>query len=159
MVDIGEDLRFQRRAWIAERMGWAVMAATILAALVGFLGSGPVSRTHAADGPIAVDYEYVARYEAPTQFEIEVGASLLAGRDELSLYVSRSLGDSLNLDEIAPPPVVVRGTREHLELVFPVRAKDDLRIRIAARPGRWGRIDGRIRAGDIQLPIALIVLP
>ena len=38
---IEEDRAYQRREWRFERIGWAVMAALLMAGLIGLLGDGP----------------------------------------------------------------------------------------------------------------------
>lgn len=38
-----DEARFQKREWRAQRIGWAVLAAIILAALSGLLGDGPAA--------------------------------------------------------------------------------------------------------------------
>jgi hypothetical protein len=38
---ISEDMRFQKRAWAIERLGWAATGLVIAAGLGGFLGNSP----------------------------------------------------------------------------------------------------------------------
>jgi hypothetical protein len=43
-LEIQEDLPFQRREWLVERVAWGVMALLIVAALLGLFGTGPDDR-------------------------------------------------------------------------------------------------------------------
>ena len=47
---VREDMRFQRRSWALERVGWAVLALIAIAGLTGALGNGPASRAQASAG-------------------------------------------------------------------------------------------------------------
>ena len=61
-LEIAQDMTFQRRSWAVQRVGWGVVAVTIGAALLGLLGSGPLSRSTAvAPGAFAVEYERFVR--------------------------------------------------------------------------------------------------
>lgn len=57
MVQVSEDLDFQRKEWRVQRIAWTCMAVLILAAALGAAGSGPLSsRTaKARGGHLAVD--------------------------------------------------------------------------------------------------------
>ena len=58
-LEISQDLTFQRRSWIVQRVGWVMLALLILAALGGLFGPGPLSRARAGphDGPLWVEYQ------------------------------------------------------------------------------------------------------
>jgi hypothetical protein len=61
---IEQDLRFQRRTWVAQRVGWGVIACVLVAALLGLLGSGPfASRTlDSTQGGFRLEYELFLRH-------------------------------------------------------------------------------------------------
>ncbi len=58
-LEIPEDLPFQRREWVAERIAWTVMALVVGAAVLGLFGSGWLSRSIAGDqgAPVWLEYE------------------------------------------------------------------------------------------------------
>jgi hypothetical protein len=37
-LEVNEELEFQRRDWMAQRVGWTVMALVVVVALLGLLG-------------------------------------------------------------------------------------------------------------------------
>ena len=51
-LDVSEDLAFTRREWLLRRVVWALVLVTLLAALCGLLGIGPLSQVSAADGQL-----------------------------------------------------------------------------------------------------------
>lgn len=68
-LDIAQDLEHQRREWVIERIGWAIMALILLAALAGLLGSGPLSNAR-IDHPgshLSAEYNRFERYQSPTK--------------------------------------------------------------------------------------------
>ena len=56
-LQLEEDASFRRRAWAVQRAGWALMALLLLGAILGLLGSGPLS-TATADVPGLMRIEY-----------------------------------------------------------------------------------------------------
>jgi hypothetical protein len=75
--------RFQRAEWIAQRAIWICMALVIVAAALGFAGSGPFARTTAstavAGGEVTVAYSRVARFHAPQTLSVTVDAPDASG--------------------------------------------------------------------------------
>ncbi|MDQ6718742.1 MAG: hypothetical protein M3Z17_10420 [Gemmatimonadota bacterium] len=48
-LGIAEDMNFQRRTWMVQRVGWAIMILVCIAALFGVFGKGPLSNGHFGD--------------------------------------------------------------------------------------------------------------
>ena len=79
-LEINEDLRFQRRMWAVQRVGWIVTALVVLAALaalLGLLGPGLLSTSaKAGSGGASLsveEYEQVLRYRKPTTRRLGLG--------------------------------------------------------------------------------------
>ncbi|HEU4345558.1 MAG TPA: hypothetical protein VFU31_28750, partial [Candidatus Binatia bacterium] len=49
-LEIEEDLRFQERAWVVQRVGWGVMLLVIVATAAGMFGEGALSSATVGDG-------------------------------------------------------------------------------------------------------------
>jgi hypothetical protein len=43
-LDVAQNLAFTRREWLLRRIAWALVALTLLVALSGLFGGGPLSR-------------------------------------------------------------------------------------------------------------------
>jgi hypothetical protein len=145
-LEIPEDLPFQRREWLAERVAWAVMALLIAAALLGLFGTGPLSRTTAGDeaGPLWLEYERFARVLAPAVLTVHVGPA--AARDRtLRLWVDRRYLESVELQQVTPQP---HSTAAGLErLIYDFRLAEGERaaaITFNMRPSRFGSLPGRV---------------
>ena len=68
-IDIGQDLEFQRRMWVAQRIGWLTMLVVVIVGLVGFVGHGPLTggSTGSAANGLEIDYARFARHRSDTR--------------------------------------------------------------------------------------------
>jgi hypothetical protein len=103
-LDLDEHLSTQRLGLWVSRSAWAAMAAVLVAALLGYLGGGPLSHRSARHpSGIALDYDGFGRYGADSilSFEIPAGA---AGGDTRSLWIDGDYLQSMKIDQITPEP-------------------------------------------------------
>src|SRR5262245_27034078 len=61
---VQEDMAFQRRMWIVQRIGWALLGIISLAALCGPFGYGILSKRTATGAEMSIEYE---RFERATR--------------------------------------------------------------------------------------------
>ena len=121
-LDIAEDVAFQRRAWAVQRAGWGAMALLVLAALAGLLGGGgPLGTGEAgeADGPLRVRYARFARYQAPTELELELGPAAVRG-GEARVRLSREYLEGVEVTGTSPAPAAEEAGPEGVTYVFRV---------------------------------------
>lgn len=80
-LQLHEDLAHERREWKLQRVGWALMALALLAAVLGLFGHGPLSETASAsaDGALTVRHQRFERYQAPSEYDIGALPALAAG--------------------------------------------------------------------------------
>ena len=78
---VRENMRLQYAFWAWERAVWAAMAVTVLLALSGILGHGPLSKATITDAGLALNYERFQRvtYEAN---KIALSDALAAGEPD-----------------------------------------------------------------------------
>jgi hypothetical protein len=152
-IEIDENLRFQRRMWRIERIGWWGIAAILVSAVVGLFGHGPASRAtlEVTDpiepaGRMLLDYERFGRAFSESRFVFTRPAGLTDGKS-FTLWLS---GDYLNHVEvlrITPDPagqeLVSNGVRYH----FPVHdGPQHVTFRFKAQ--RPGALTGTFRLND-----------
>jgi hypothetical protein len=103
-LEIDEDLTFQRREWHVQRIGWFLLCAFVLAALLGVFGSGPLSHARAGEpgSPLWVEYERFVRQGTGDRVTIHVPAG--ESRETLEIRVSRDYVDTLRIERITPEP-------------------------------------------------------
>lgn len=120
-LEIDQDLHFQKRMWLAQRVGWAVMALVALAALGGLLGTGPLSRTTVGErsGPLQVEFHRFERYRKPTSLRVTVAGEAITG-SEARLWLDRSYLEAFQVQRVTPQPSRVEAAANRLIYVFDV---------------------------------------
>jgi hypothetical protein len=142
-LELAQDLRFQRRDWIAQRVGWVLMALFLLAALAGLIGrGGPLARTQAqsADGGLRVEYDRFAHYEAPTRLRLIVSDRVARGKD-VRLWIERAYLANARLQQVMPEPQSVRLAGERVIYVFDAGAGGEVSFEL--KPDTFGVLAGR----------------
>jgi hypothetical protein len=104
-LQIGQDLRFQRRSWAVERVGWIIGGLILIAALLGLFGPGPLSkaRTASADKGLSVEYHKFERYQAPVHLRIDIDGKA-ATNGQIELWLNRAFINALEIKHIDPEP-------------------------------------------------------
>lgn len=136
-VPIAEDMRFQERAWITQRIGWTVLALLVALALLGVFANGVLSAASVAspDGLVRVEYERFAHRTAQSHFSVHV-AGPLAG--DTLIRLSPSFARAYDIEVLHPHPVRAAAGAFGLELAFTPSAAGDLTVVLAGRPRRFG---------------------
>src|SRR5262245_44589199 len=156
---IPEDMQFQQRSWIAERVGWAVMALFLVAALLGVFYSGVSSDTRAAtaDGAVVVDYQRFVHRTARSHFTIRVAAPLA---DNVMVGLSPSFGGSYDIEALIPHPLDNSAGAAGLEFTFARSAAGDLAIELGARARRFGILQLEVAVqGRGSVSITQVIYP
>jgi hypothetical protein len=132
-----EDMTFQERTWLAQRIGWAMMGLFIVLALLGVFYSGVLSETRAAtaDGAVVVEYHRFAHRTARSHLTIRVAAPLSG---DVLMRISPSFGQSYDIEVLHPHPVRNTAGTSGLEFVFARSGSGDLTVDIGARAKRFG---------------------
>lgn len=147
-LDLAEDMRHQRREWKAEHVGWWVMGAILLAALLGLAGPGPLSLTTTGTpgSNLWVEHQRFARYQAP--MEIKVHFRQPMQDDEIRIAMDREFYASTE-SEISPPPEKTELRGDRVSFVFPARsASGHTGIIFRAKPTQRGSHRVRIWLDD-----------
>lgn len=118
-LELGQDLTYQRRKWIVERVGWGAMALIILGALIGLFGTGPFSsaKATAVDAPLSVEYDRFGRLMSPLQLRVRIGAGAVQD-DEIRLWLDQAYLERVRIQHITPEPSRVEIGPERYVYVF-----------------------------------------
>lgn len=160
-LQIDEDRTHQRREWRIERVGWALMAALLLAGLLGLLGDGPLSRARAGDGALTVDYDRLQRAAAPYAYRFEADPSL-ARDGRLRLRFDDALLEDVELQSVIPEPESVAAGPGYTEFAFEMDAGagPPAHIAIVYQHRTFGHVAGRITTtGAPPLVVDQFVFP
>jgi len=102
-VDFAAEETFHRREWLAQRIGWVVLAGLLIAACAGYLGNGPLTHRIVATENGVLKIDRFAHRDGPTQWIIQT-TSNSAARSDLALQVSSSLLERIKIESITPAP-------------------------------------------------------
>jgi hypothetical protein len=117
-LEISQDLRFQRREWLFERVGWAVMLMLAVATLLGLFGRGWLSAAHVGDGAsLRLDYERITRLYSSTELRLSLGTDAARG-DTIRVWLDRDFIESVQVQSIVPRPDQVEIGADRLSYVF-----------------------------------------
>ena len=119
-LDIDVDEQFQRREWRAERVGWALMLALVIAGMLGVFGEGWLSQTstEVVGGRLRVDYERIARHGSPASLRVALAPGAVATGVAL-VWLDREYLEGVEVEGIEPQPDASWVARDRV--VFAVR--------------------------------------
>jgi hypothetical protein len=133
-LEVDQDLEFQRRDWTFERAGWVAMLVVVVAALLGLLGDGPLSRAAGttADHSLRVEYGRFERHGARARLTLFVRRDSTAG-SAASLWIADEFLRGISLEHIEPQPVrqVSVGDRTLFDIAV---AGDSARLTLSFTP-------------------------
>jgi len=158
---IDQDLRFQQRTWVVQRVSWGIIACVLVAALLGLLGSGPLaSRTlDSPQGGFRLEYQLFLRHHTPTRLRLLVNLKDQP-RQEVRVRSDRTLIEHFEIRQIVPPPVKVETATGSLTYIFPITDQvEQLFITFSLEPESFGLLSGRIGVGDDSLYLRQLVYP
>ena len=144
-LEIKQDLRYQRRMWALQRIGWAVMALIVLVGLVGVFGAGPLSSATAGkeEAPLFVEeYERFARFMLPTTLRVRLDPM---GQGEAPLWLDRGYLESVRPQTVTPEPDSVEAGPDGFTYVFKVNDPNrPIVVTFDLQPETIGRLEGRV---------------
>ena len=145
-LEIGQDLSFQKLQWRIERIGWAVMAAMLLAAVLGLLGPGPLSSARAGEAGSALwcEYNRLERYDSSNRMLVHIGPDAARG-SMTRLALNREFIEGIELRHIDPEPEKIEVTADRFVYVF--NTPDPAQMATVAfhfEPNTYGKIPVRV---------------
>jgi hypothetical protein len=104
-LEVNQDLAYQRREWLFERIGWIIMALLILAGLLGLFGQGWLSSTGATDpaGAVHLRYDRFLHFDEPTQLVLTIPRAAVAG-GRCRVWMDRDYLAQVQIQTITPQP-------------------------------------------------------
>jgi hypothetical protein len=135
-MEVETDLKFQRRVWRAQRIGWLVIGAAILAALLGLFGTGPLSRASTDGGGLRVEYDRFARREQPMRLRLVLPESKL----DAQVSLARDYLEGLRVEQVVPEPKEVEVVGRWL--VYHFSGPGPLAVTFDVQPIAFGRLAG-----------------
>lgn len=142
-LEIEEDLQFQRKEWLFQRIGVALVCALVIAAALGFTGmGGPASHAAAGErgGPLYLEYERFVRRGAKATMKLHFHSD---PPGFIQFWVSAPYLRDVIVDSVAPVPQTV--TVEDSRHVYTIRAASpDVTVTVEMEHQTFGRLEGEV---------------
>lgn len=150
----------QRSHWRLERAVWCLLVLLVIAAFLGLLGPGPLSRVTAGDpeAGLRISHHRLLHMQSPHDVRIEARAE--PGSEEVWFAISSSYLERMHLESITPAPF--RVSSGDGETVFHIDAGGVGATAVAflrfdaAKPGF---VRGFVRRDGEVVPISHFVFP
>jgi hypothetical protein len=140
-LDVDEDIAFQKKEWLAQRVGIALLFAFVASAALGLTGmGGPLSRGAAGrpEDPVFVQFDRFVRRGAAATITLH----LRAAPGDVNFWVSAPYFEHVRISSVAPPVDNVRVDADRH--VYTVQSESsDVVITFEVEHHRIGIIDAR----------------
>lgn len=158
-LDVETDRSFQEKFWIAERIGWLLMALLVATAAVGLTGrGGPFAHRTVTVGDASIEYPRISRWQSADDVSVTFPAS---ARGKAQVLLPSAFTNVFSIESAAPQPTQVVATPDGLRFTFdigdsPGAKKVAFNVR-ASRPAWW--TSGQARIGNGSTELGFLVLP
>lgn len=151
-LQIDQDLNYEKRKWVVERVNWVIMSVLILAGLLGFLGNGPFSSTSATNttASVTVDYDRFLHLQKTTTIRIHVAPEMVQ-EGTLRLWFDQDFLSEFKVEKIIPPPHKTEVGKHRFTFIFQVSGTEDPFLFILhVQPESPGLLKGKLGVGDLE---------
>jgi hypothetical protein len=141
-LEIDEDMAFQRREWVAQRLGVVLLFVFVLGALLGVTGmGGPLSHRVAGepDGPVQIEYDRFVRRGGIAKIKVRLNG--ISG--EPRLWISSAYLDHVHIQSINPRPDSVSIENDRHMYTIPTKSPRAT-ITLEVEHETFGTVEGEI---------------
>lgn len=159
-LEILQEPEFQRREWLVERVGWALLTLFVVAGLLGLLGPGPLGDATATgdQGLVEVSYGRVAHYEADDFLSFRLDPAAVE-EDTVTVTLTGSWLSGVDVQGVSPAPGEELVTDDGVVYEFAVEEPGDLTVTVAFRAQDVGPLTADVAVGTDSLSLTQYVLP
>lgn len=107
-----EDLQFQKKEWVFQRVVWMIMLVIVVLAIIGVFGNGPIARAEAGGTQeiLHIKYDRIVRERSRTETLVTINLNRSevlrqTGDTLIHLWISQDLVHSMGLTTTTPYPV------------------------------------------------------
>lgn len=119
------------------------MVVIVVAAVLGLLGSGPLSHASVRTAGLALDFQRLSRYQTSETLAFRLDQTAVRA-PEVRLWIDRTYLDRVRIESVLPAPVRVEGGPDRLIFVFAVAEPGrPLAVTLILQPERMGPARGR----------------
>ena len=131
-LQIRQDLDFQRRWTIVQRVGFVVFLLMFAAAVVGIFGTGPLAHATATGpgGAFSVEYDRFVRTAQSSSLQVSPSTQQGGGGD---IAVASSYANAIDVTDVTPQPDSETATSGRIVLSYQSRLPAQVQIGLAPK--------------------------
>ena len=150
-LELEQDLQYQQRSWMVERVGWIAMSLITIAALLGLTGSGWLSRGKVGQptDPVWVEYERIGRFQSPEELRIYINQ--ISSSNQIEIGMSRQYLEDVQIQQITPELDRIEQSSDRLTYIF--KGTTPGAITFYMQPEQVGLVKGSVELEGVQ-PLA-----
>jgi hypothetical protein len=142
-LELPFDPAHEEREWVVQRVGWVLMGLIVVAALLGLLGPGPLSKRH--EGKVGdalyVEYQRFGRYQAPAELKVFCRPER---REQFELTFDRNFIERSEIKEISPEPEETSAEGDRYTYRFKRGEGEEHLVTFRIEAGKFGRASSKI---------------
>lgn len=150
-LQIDEDIEFQRRSWIVQRIGWTISTLVIVLAALGLFGDGILSDAKAGqeEGALWLEYPRFERFEAEFQMKVHANEGAVAD-SEIRIQLDQNYLDGVEVNSVSPEPDSELIDANGITYVFKTNGSSPFTAHFYIIPRKAGPLSGifRLQNGD-----------
>ncbi len=147
-LQLEEDLNFQQRQWVFQRVVWMVMLGVVVLGLLGLFGSGPLSTVTIDSDNQQFEYERFTRANDPTELQFQL-KKVAPGK--LLIRLDRRLLETVNFDTVQPEPSSIKLEGQWVAYAFEIAEQNSSTIRFVITRDQAGILNTRVKVGDDEV--------
>jgi hypothetical protein len=151
-LPIEDDISLHKAGWIIQRIGWALMFAFLIAAVLGLFGEGPLSERKIHSGNIEVEYDRFGRYEHGMLVRIESQNETIS-----SISISEEYMEAFRINTIVPTPLKEVAANGTVEFLF--EGPTNTVVTFYAMPVQRKTVNGSFRVNNDSFSIKQTIYP
>lgn len=94
---------FQHREWVAQRIGWALLALVLIAGVLGLFGDGPLAHRSLENEAAVLEYDRFIRNEADARWRVEIKD--VAPGESVRIAIDAAFASHYEFRSIQPTPL------------------------------------------------------
>lgn len=158
-VDLDDHAGFERRWRRVQTIVLSLIAISLVAGLLGFMGPGLLPRLHRPlqTAPFDISYDRTLRFQAPAEIRIE-GRTGAPGQD-VAVQVDRTLIDAGGLQEAIPQPASVSASGDGQLYHFSGTSGSTGTLVLKLRPSKPGMLESKLVVDGEPVTLRQFVWP
>jgi len=149
---IEDEISLHRKGWIIQRIGWCLMFAFLIAALLGLFGEGPLSNKKLQAGNISVEYERFCRYEHGMKIKLQSKQENIS-----TVSFPQDYLENFRVGEIVPEPDKQLASAGYIHYQF--EGSENNSITFYLSPLKRKTVKGILRANSNSFAIKHTIYP